>query len=256
MLARSARVPMSRMPAGMPTTKPATQVEPHVSIAVTDAFMRAVEHDGEWELVHKTAPEIEAQANARKRIDGMWIYRTVRARDLWDQVMRSTYDHAEPGIVFIDRINTDDNLSYCERLDATNPCGEQPLPPYGACLLGSINLARLVKKPFAKDASLDEGRLDEIVPLEPAAMAGRTVVQWDKDDCADLGIIKVDMLGLGMMAVLEEAVPLVEKHEGRRIDLAHLDGQRVVAERGVQAVAPLWIEGTEARDAFSGWRMC
>ena len=94
----------------------------NVSIAVSDAFMRAVEADGEWELVHKTPPGGEIGAGARQRADGAWIYRTVKARDLWRQVMQSTYDHAEPGIVFIDRINADDNLSYCERLDATNPC--------------------------------------------------------------------------------------------------------------------------------------
>ncbi len=94
----------------------------NVSIAVTDAFMRAVESDGDWDLVHKTPPGGEIGAAARQRADGAWIYRTVKARDLWEQVMQSTYDHAEPGIVFIDRINADDNLSYCERLDATNPC--------------------------------------------------------------------------------------------------------------------------------------
>src|SRR5258706_938419 len=119
----------------------------NVSIAVTDDFMRAVEGDGAWDLVHKTPPVAEAGTPARQREDGAWVYRTVRARDLWQQVMQSTYDHAEPGIVFIDRINADDNLSYCERLDATNPCGEQPLPAYGCRLLGSINLT-----PFLTDA--------------------------------------------------------------------------------------------------------
>ncbi|MEO7726725.1 MAG: adenosylcobalamin-dependent ribonucleoside-diphosphate reductase [Burkholderiales bacterium] len=127
----------------------------NVSIAVTDAFMRAVESDDDCELVHKTPPDTRAGSAAIQRADGAWIYRSVKARDLWQQVMHSTYDHAEPGIVFIDRINDDDNLSYCERLDATNPCGEQPLPAYGCCCLGSINLTLFVTDAFRPKARFD-----------------------------------------------------------------------------------------------------
>ncbi len=114
----------------------------NVSVLVTDAFMEAVKADGPWELVFDDK-----------------VYKTVQARDLWNRIMRSTYDYAEPGVIFIDRINAMNNLAYCETIAATNPCGEQPLPPYGACLLGSINLARLVTSPFDEDAQVDEDAL-------------------------------------------------------------------------------------------------
>ncbi len=118
----------------------------NVSVLVTDAFMEAVKADGPWELVFDNK-----------------VYRTVQARDLWNQIMQSTYDYAEPGVIFIDRINQSNNLAYCETIAATNPCGEQPLPPYGACLLGSVNLARLVRAPFEADAALDLDALKDLV---------------------------------------------------------------------------------------------
>ncbi|MDG1115866.1 MAG: adenosylcobalamin-dependent ribonucleoside-diphosphate reductase [Flavimaricola sp.] len=118
----------------------------NMSVLVTDPFMAAVKADSPWDLV----------------FDGT-VYRTVQARDLWDRIMRSTFDFAEPGVIFIDRINAMNNLSYCETIAATNPCGEQPLPPYGACLLGSINMARLVSNPFSPDARLDPDALDDLV---------------------------------------------------------------------------------------------
>ena len=118
----------------------------NVSVLITDAFMDAVKADGPWDLV----------------FDGK-IYHTVQALDLWNKIMKSTYDYAEPGVIFIDRINAANNLSYCETIAATNPCGEQPLPPYGACLLGSINMARLVSDPFGADAKLDEDALTDLV---------------------------------------------------------------------------------------------
>ncbi|MBR9652318.1 adenosylcobalamin-dependent ribonucleoside-diphosphate reductase [Thalassovita aquimarina] len=118
----------------------------NLSVLVTDDFMEAVKADGPWELKF-----------------GDKVYHTLQARDLWNKIMQSTYDFAEPGVIFIDRINKANNLSYCETIAATNPCGEQPLPPYGACLLGSINLARLVADPFEKNAKLDQDKLDDLV---------------------------------------------------------------------------------------------
>jgi len=117
----------------------------NLSVLVTDAFIRAVRDGAPWDLVFEGK-----------------VWRTVDARSLWDRIMCATYDYAEPGVVFIDRINAENNLAYCETISATNPCGEQPLPPYGACLLGSINLARLIEAPFTSEARLDEARLEAL----------------------------------------------------------------------------------------------
>lgn len=118
----------------------------NLSVLVTDAFMAAVSSDAPWDLVFKGR-----------------VYRTVRARELWRRIMESTYAYAEPGVIFIDRVNATNNLGYCETINATNPCGEQPLPPYGACLLGAMNLTQFVDRPFESDARLNVAKLDSCV---------------------------------------------------------------------------------------------
>ena len=120
----------------------------NLSVLVTDAFMQAVREDQSWELHF-----------------GGVTFKTVHARALWDKIMRATYAYAEPGVIFIDRINRRNNLWYAETISATNPCGEQPLPPYGACLLGSINLAKLVTNPYEPEAALDLDRLSKLTAV-------------------------------------------------------------------------------------------
>ena len=120
----------------------------NLSVLATDPFMDAVKADRGWDLVF-----------------GGKVWKTVRARDLWNRIMESTFAYAEPGVIFIDRINERNNLRYCETISATNPCGEQPLPPYGACLLGSINLARLVHDPFGPNAGIDTNELERLVAV-------------------------------------------------------------------------------------------
>ena len=114
----------------------------NLSVLVTDAFVDAVRADAKWDLI----------------FDGE-VFETVSARALWHQIMSRTYEQAEPGVIFVDRVNSRNNLAYCETIQATNPCGEQPLPPYGACLLGAINLPRLIVRPFQADAHIDRQRL-------------------------------------------------------------------------------------------------
>ena len=118
----------------------------NLSVLVSDAFMEALKKGEDWRLTFNDK-----------------IYKVIKAADLWDKIMRATYNYAEPGVIFIDRINEANNLRYCETITATNPCGEQPLPPYGACLLGSINLARLVEYPFGENAHLDVSQLENLV---------------------------------------------------------------------------------------------
>ena len=138
----------------------------NVSILVTDSFMQAVRDGADWDLWHYEPPA--GQDYKTIQIPGerdRYVYKTVPARELWEKILLSTWQYSEPGVIFIDRVNALNNLSYCEDIQCTNPCGEQPLPPHGACDLGAINLARIVKKPFTSEASVDYNLLRKLTCL-------------------------------------------------------------------------------------------
>ncbi|MDO1527698.1 adenosylcobalamin-dependent ribonucleoside-diphosphate reductase [Fulvimonas sp. R45] len=157
----------------------------NLSLLVTDGFMQAVEHDQDWPLVFpvhvKEQDELDLADPAKvvwrewpthenyvEREDGLVackIYGHIRARHLWDMIMVSTYDYAEPGFILIDKVNEMNNNWWCEHIRATNPCGEQPLPPYGSCLLGSVNLTMFVRDPFGPKARFDWDEYREVVKV-------------------------------------------------------------------------------------------
>ena len=180
----------------------------NLSIAVTDAFMQALEAKAPFELLHAAEPsDDQIAAGAVQRPDHKWVYRTIDASMLWHAVMQSTYDHAEPGVLFIDRINAENNLYYAEELCATNPCGEQPLPPYGCCDLGSIDLTRFVEAPFTPDAVLDFVRLREVAAVGVRMLdLALDATAWPLPQQAEEGATKrrvgLGFLGLGSALVM------------------------------------------------------
>ncbi len=180
----------------------------NISIGVTDAFMQAVVAGENFDLVHRAEPAGELLANgAYQRADGQWVYRTIAARDLWEKVMRSTYDHAEPGILFIDRMNQENNLWYCETIEATNPCAEQPLPDYGCCCLGSIDLTRHVRNAFSDNAQFDFDSFASVVHtavrmLDNVLDATFWPLEKQKIEASNKRRIGLGFLGLGSALVM------------------------------------------------------
>jgi ribonucleoside-diphosphate reductase alpha chain len=159
----------------------------NLSLLITDEFMQAVQNDGDWklgfpisdkeagednidldnpeEVVWRDWPHSDGYVRNKEGLVACRVYKTIKARHLWDMIMTSTYDFAEPGFILIDKVNEMNNNWYCENIRATNPCGEQPLPPYGSCLLGSVNLTKFVKNPFTHEAEFDWDEYTKVVGI-------------------------------------------------------------------------------------------
>lgn len=214
----------------------------NLSVGVTDEFMLAVKNDADWQLVHKAEPA--DTTGKTRRDDGKWVYKTLKAVDLFRLIMEQTYDHAEPGILFIDRMNQENNLHYCETIEATNPCAEEPLPPYGACCLGSINLTRMVVNAFQKDARFDFSSFRKVVRtavrmLDNVLDVTLYPLQQQRDEAMSKRRIGLGFTGLGDTLIMLGL--RYDSDEGRRVaeeiaktmrDEAYMASVDLAKERG------------------------
>jgi len=219
----------------------------NISVGVTDDLMQAVENNKEFELTHKAEPSAALkEAGAFLRDDGLWVYRRVQAADLWRQIIESTYDHAEPGVLFIDLINRDNNLSYCEVIEATNPCAEEPLPPYGCCCLGSINLTRMVVNPFSAHAGFDYEPYKQLIKIAVRMLDNvLDVTAWPLPE-QQLEAQNKRRIGLGYTGLGDALVMLGLKYDSEQARAFAADITRILRDEAYSAS----IELAKERGAF------
>ena len=215
----------------------------NISVGVTDSLMQAVENDQEFELVHAAEPTAALkQQGSTQRADGKWIYRKIRAADLWKQIIASTYDHAEPGVLFIDLMNRDNNLSYCEVIEASNPCAEQPLPPYGCCCLGSINLTCMVKNPFSVHAGFDYESFKNLVRVAARMLDNvLDVTAWPLPE-QQLEAKNKRRIGLGFTGLGDALIMLGLRYDTDQARAFAADITRIMRDEAYQASVDLAIE--------------
>ena len=201
----------------------------NLSVLISDDFMAAVRQDADWPLVFPQSGDEHTDQRLRRAWSGYerevpcGVFRHVRARDLWQRIMRATYDTAEPGVLFIDRINADNNLYYCERITATNPCGEIPLPPYGACNLGSVNLTRFALAPFTERRGFDWQGFEETIRLGVRFMDNVTSVSCFPLEAQRERALATRRIGLGVTGVADALLMLGMRYGDE-------DAQRFVAK--------------------------
>ncbi len=217
----------------------------NVSVGITDAFMSAVEKNEEFELAHVSEPTEELkQAGAYRRNDGKWVYQKLRAAEVWDLIMQCTYNAAEPGVLFLDRVNQENNLAYCEVIESTNPCGEQPLPDYGCCCLGSLNLTAYVKEPFSATPEFDFELMSKVTKIAVRMLDNVLIsTKWPLEEQAREAEAK-RRIGLGFTALGDALIMLgvrYDSEQGRTLaariarvmrDAAYAGSVELAQERG------------------------